>query len=234
MKNTNIEKIRTEAITFAYLPIEPNERIPLFVLHPFINSSIFMLQTEAGLESINVLEGNGEERFREQIIQKLKTTNSVIDILTLMNKPYRFTFIKHVNSYLNDDDLAICLRYIWKNSEYTNDGFVFSKKQLLSLFKRSTKEKLMDKDELEIFQGLPERITIYRGVTSINSKNIKVFSWTLSLKQAKWFASRFNDSVQKVFQAELPKDGVLAYFSDEEEIIANPFMLENIKELNKS
>lgn len=87
----------------------------------------------------------------------------------------------------------------------------------------------MDEDELAIFHQLPERITVYRGVTSVNSKDLKVFSWTLSPKRAKWFAARFNDKVQKVFQAELPKEGALAYFSDEEEIIANPFMLENIK-----
>ena len=86
----------------------------------------------------------------------------------------------------------------------------------------------MDEDELSVFQELPERTIIYRGVTSVNCKDMKVFSWTLSLERAKWFASRFDDTIQEVFQAELSKEGVLAYFSDEEEIVANPFMLENI------
>lgn len=228
MKNTDIDKIRSIAIAFARLPIEPNEKIPFFVSHPFIDSSVTMLPGKNGPELVNLFESDGEERFKKEIVQTLKRKSTVDGLLMMISKSYRFTFLDHIKTYLSNDDLAVCLRYVWKNSEYTNCGSVFTKKQLLSLFRKSTKEKLMDEDELPIFQELPEHITIYRGVTSVNCKDIKVFSWTMSLDRAKWFAARFDDEVQEVFQAELPKEGVLAYFSDEEEIIANPFMLENI------
>ncbi len=229
MRNTDINKVRSLAITFAHLPIEANEKIPFLVSHPFIDTSVTMLPGENGPELVNLLENDGEERFKKEIVQRLKETDTIAGFIMMVSKSYRFTFLDHIKGYLSNEDLAGCLRYIWKNSEYTNSGSVFTKKQLVSLFRKSTKEKLMDEDELAIFHQLPERITVYRGVTSVNSKDLKVFSWTLSPKRAKWFAARFNDKVQKVFQAELPKEGVLAYFSDEEEIIANPFMLENIK-----
>lgn len=90
----------------------------------------------------------------------------------------------------------------------------------------------MDEDELPVFNDLPDRITVYRGTTSVNSKDIKVFSWTLSKKRAEWYSKRFDDSVQNVFQAELPKDGVLAYFSADDEIVADPFKLENIQNIS--
>ena len=46
------------------------------------------------------------------------------------------------------------------------------------------------------------------------------------------FAQRHtSNSIQEVYQATLPKEGTLAYFSEEEENIANPFMLENITKL---
>lgn len=229
MKNTDIDKVRSVAITFAYLPIEANSKIPFFVSHPFIDSSMTILPGKNGPELVNLLEGDGEERFKSKIVQILKKTETVAGFLLMISKPYLFTFLDHIKYYLNNKDLAVCLRYVWKNSEYANSCSVFTKKQLLSLFRKSSKESLMDKDELQALKEMPEQITVYRGVTSVNSKDLKVFSWTLSQERARWFAERFENKIQDVFQAELPKDGVLAYFSDEEEIIANPFALENIK-----
>lgn len=233
MKKTDIKKIQELATAFAYLPIEPNPKIPFFVSHPYIESVPTMLPGEGGVpEVINPLE-NGDDlrRFTDNIVRHIQETDTAIGFFLMLSKSYRFTFLDHIKIHLSNDDLAECLRYIWKNSEYTNSGSVFTKKQLLSLFRRSTKEKLMDDDELQVFHGLSERTTVYRGVTSINSKDLNVFSWTLSLERARWFAARYDDKIQEVFRAELPREGVLAYFSDEEEIIANPFMLENIMKL---
>lgn len=232
MKSTNMNKVRELAITFAYLPVEPNERMPILVSHPFLDTTVTAIEGKDGIEMINVMDGDGEERFRASIVERLKKINNLTGFLLLLSKSYRFTFLDHIQSYLSDDDLGLCLRYIWEDSEYTNSGSVFTKKQLISLFRRSAKEKLMDEDELKVFRDLPERITVYRGTTSVNSKDIKVFSWTLSQKKAEWYAKRFGDNVQNIFQAELPKDGVLAYFSTDDEIIADPFKLENIRKVS--
>ena len=89
----------------------------------------------------------------------------------------------------------------------------------------------MAEEEFQVFQDLPERITVYRGTTSVNSKDLKVFSWTLSRERAEWYSRRFEDTVQKVFQAEIPKEGALTYFSGDEEIIVNPTLLENIHQI---
>ena len=232
MKTTNINKVRDLAITFAYLPVEPNKKISILVSHPFIDTAVTVIPTKDGQEMINVLEGDGEERFRASIVDRLKEINHLTGFLLLLSKPYRFTFLGHIQTYLSNDDLGRCLRYVWEDSEYTNSGSVFTKKQLVSLFNRSSKDTLMDEDELPVFQELPERITVYRGTTSVNSTDLKVFSWTLSHKRAEWYSRRFDDTVQNVFQAELPKDGVLAYFSTDEEIIANPYKLENIQQIS--
>lgn len=232
MKTTKIDEVRDIAIAFAHLPIEPNEKFPIFVSHPFINSAMTVIPSESGQEMINVLEGDGEKRFRTALVNQLKRTDKLIDFFLMLNNAYRFTFLDHIRRYLSDDDLGMCLRYIWTCSEFTNSSTVFTKKQLVSLFSRSSKNTLMDEDELPVFQELPERITVYRGTNSMNSEDVKVLSWTLSRKKAEWFASRFDDDTQYVFQAELPKNGALAYFSYEEEIVANPYMLENIQKIS--
>lgn len=231
MKNTNIEKIRETAIAFAYLPYEPSEKIPIFISHPFLDTAVTVIKTEKDSEFINVLEEDNGERFRNYIVDRLKKVQTPMGFFLMLNKTYRFTFLDHIRGYLSNDDLGDCLRSIWVNSEYTNSGSVFTKEQLVNLFQRSSKNTLMDAEELEIFLGLPERITIYRGTTSKNSNDIKAFSWTLSKERAEWFANRFDDNIQKVFRAELPKEGALAYFSTEEEIVANPFKLEKIEQI---
>lgn len=232
MKTTDINKVRDLAITFAYLPVEPNKKISILVSHPFLDTAVTVIPTEDGQEMINVLEGDGEERFRASIVERLKKIDHLTGFLLLLSKPYRFTFLDHIQTYLSNDDLGRCLRYVWEDSEYTNSGSVFTKKQLLSLFNRSSKDTLMDEDELPVFRELPGRITVYRGTTSVNSTDLNVFSWTLSRKRAEWYSRRFDDTIQNVFQAELPKDGVLAYFSTDEEIIANPYKLENIQQIS--
>ena len=225
MQKTNITKIREIAFPFAYLPIERNKKTPILVSHPFLDTAT-AIPFKDGQEMINVLDGDGEERFRASIVDRLKRINKLTGFLLLLNKSYRFSFLGHIQSYLSNDDLGMCLRYIWEDSEYTNSGSVFTKKQLISLFNRSSKNTLMDEDELPAFQELPERIIV--GTTSINCGDLRVFSWTLSRKKAEWYSQRFNDDIQNIFQTELPKDGVLAYFSTDEEIIADPYKLDSV------
>lgn len=231
MKRTSIDEIKDMAITFAYLPVEHSEKIPLFVSHPFLDTAITAIPAENGPEMINVLEGDGETRFKAAVVARLKRIDTPIGFFLMLNKTYRFTFLDHIQRYLSDEDLGACLRFIWVDSEYTNSGSVFTKKQLLSLFRRSSKSTMMDEEELQVFRDLPERITVYRGTTSVNSKDLKVFSWTLSRERAEWYSRRFEDTVQKVFQAEIPKEGALTYFSGDEEIIVNPTLLENIHQI---
>jgi len=90
----------------------------------------------------------------------------------------------------------------------------------------------MNKEEFNVFKTLPERITVYQGTTSINSKDLKAFSWSLSYERAEWYANRFEDAEHNVYQTELPRDGALAYFETDEEIIADPYKLENIQRIS--
>lgn len=48
MKRTSIDEIKDMAITFAYLPVEPSEKIPLFVSHPFLDTAITAIPAENG------------------------------------------------------------------------------------------------------------------------------------------------------------------------------------------
>mgnify|MGYP003294189619 FL=1 len=106
-----------------------------------------------------------------------------------------------------------------------------SKNRLLSLFKKAEPQFLMDKDEYEAFQNLEDTVTVYRGVTSHNAKNIKALSWTLSYDTADWFAHRFGED-GTVYEAQIDREHIYAYFNrrNEHEVIVDPKYLMDITE----
>lgn len=233
MKKTDFESIRDVATAFLYTSPQPLEIVPMLVSHPFANSAISAIKTEDGFELINILESDGWEKFVKNTEQVLEEVKSLSELFIMLNKTYRFTFLEHIQRFLSNDDLGRVLKFIWTQSEFTNSGDVFTKKQLLRLFKKASPNTLMDKEDLAILQELPDRLTIYRGANSRNSKDPNVFSWTLSRKTAAWYANRFDDSVPCIFQAEIVKEGVLAYWDEGDcegkELVLNPYMLENIQ-----
>ena len=87
----------------------------------------------------------------------------------------------------------------------------------------------MDADELRQLQELDETVTIYRGVTPYNQKNIKALSWTLDRDKAEWFAHRFGED-GTVYEAQIDKEHILALFTgrNEAEVIVDPRQLKEI------
>ena len=80
----------------------------------------------------------------------------------------------------------------------------------------------MNEEELEKYKKLPQKVTIYRGVTDYNRDNDKALSWTLSKKKAEWFAHRFDEDGD-VIKKEVDKKDIYAYFNsrDEDEVIVD-------------
>ena len=87
-----------------------------------------------------------------------------------------------------------------------------TKTELSDMFKRADKEFLMSEKEYKKWQDLPEKLTIYRGVTEYNGKNIRALSWTTNYDTAKWFAGRYDKKgkvkshIDKVFTENITAD----------------------------
>ena len=118
----------------------------------------------------------------------------------------------------------------WVRSESPNADPNLSKAKLVSLFKAADPEILMDAEERARLQSLDDPVTIYRGVTSYNARNVKALSWTLDENVARWFASRFGEQ-GRVYQAQIAKDDILAIFTgrNESEVIVDPKQLREIQ-----
>lgn len=90
----------------------------------------------------------------------------------------------------------------------------------------------MSVEDYAEFRFFEDTITIYRGVRNPKPQNVRALSWTLDSEVAYFFANRFGDN-GKVFQAQIDKQHILAFFNNEHnesEVVVDPRYLTNIKE----
>ena len=136
----------------------------------------------------------------------------------------------------SDRDFYECFRHVWIHSE----GGSLNKSLWLTMMgsPRPGKEKwLMTKEELSLFESLPETVTIYRGSTT---NKVNGLSWTTDKDKAIWFGNRFNFVNSKpplnkeccVTTGQIAKSDIFAVFlaRGESEIVCDP---KNVKRKTK-
>ena len=101
--------------------------------------------------------------------------------------------------------------------------------QLTEIFRHSDPAALMDEAEQAQLAELDDTVTVYRGVTTINSDNLLALSWTLDYETADWFARRFDED-GTVYKAQIDKEHIFALFNgrNESEVVLDPKYLKDI------
>lgn len=231
-KTTDLEEIKKLAKQFLYMDIVPTDLSPIVVHHPFTNSAFISHKGKDNkIEMANILEDEtARKKWQNDVEKMIERTENSKEVFFLIAKNYIFAFLKFAHPYLSKEDLSSILSYAWLNVEQNSMNNILTKAQLVNLFENCDPAILMDAEEFETFKNFPSNLTIYRGVTDYNSKQIEVLSWTLDEKQAEWFATRFNEK-GKVYKAKIQKEHVLAYFTgrNEAEVVVDPKFLEEIE-----
>lgn len=231
MKETDLRGVKEIAKIFLAMKPMTTEMSPAIVQHPFTNTGYFPYRTVDGnLRIINIMAPQGFNEWKEIMSEKIDRMTSVAQIFLYVNKPYSMTFLKYVKQYLSKQDFAETLAACWIREEQPNMNPNFTKAELTDMFKRADKKYLMSETGYRKWEELPEILTVYRGVTGYNGKNIRALSWTTSYKTAKWFAGRFEEQ-GKIYQAEIDKKHILAYIDQrgESEVIVEPKYLKNVE-----
>ena len=83
--------------------------------------------------------------------------------------------------------------------------------QLTEMFRHSDPAALMDEAEQAQLAELDDTVTVYRGVTTINSDNLLALSWTLDYETADWFARRFDED-GTVYKAQIDKEHIFRHY----------------------
>lgn len=229
---TNMDGIRSIAKMLLHLPIEKDPQIPIVVYHPFTTSPVTFLQMPDGPKSINLDIPEDMIVWRERVEKLIDKCTRPMQVYLMVTQSYKTGFLMLAEPYLGTQDLPAIVRAVWQETEYVNAGVNVPRQKFVRLFKECGKEALMDKEELEQLDALPNHVTIYRGVASGKEKSAKSISWTLDPAVAKRFAEHKlpGRSNGKVFTTTVPKTAILALFSDESEVLVNPRSLKEIHE----
>lgn len=228
LKETNLEAIKGIAKTLLYTDIHIDDTLDFLCHHPFFQTTAtFDIQTKQILDLSNEDDLKTARRGMEKQIEKITDYGQMF---MLIQKPYYPAFFKFSEQYLSEKDFADALSYTWTITEFPNHDANVSLNEFLNYFKKANKEYLMGKENIDAYNELPEKITVYRG--TYLKATTKALSWTTDVNKARWFARRFGNN-GKVYEAEIRKKDIFAYFADggEKEVVLNYKKLENIKEI---
>ncbi len=233
MEKTDLSQVKAVAHWLLNIEVHKTEYSPMIVQHPFASSGVTMLP---GIKRIVDITASTEDltAWREFIGKQIDRAEDAYGIFMLLNKTYALTFLKYAKEHLSAKDLSLILADAWMQAENPNMDTNVSKKELVSMFKEADKAVMMDAEESKRLAELGESVTVYRGVTPYNARNVKALSWTLDKAKAKWFANRFGQS-GTVYKAEIGKQDILAFFMgrNESEVVLNPYKLKNITEVTE-
>lgn len=185
------------------------------VQHPFTSNIFYkniILNTQ---ENINL--------FLNDIKEFLNECSDTDQIFYRLNKPWLLTWIKLNKQVLSVDDLSKYLAYAWVCSEDPNNDVNVKLRTVISWFKNANKNILMDKDEATVYNNIPNKIELFRGVSY--NRNTNGLSYTASLEKAEWFMNRWNKP-KALIRLEVDKKDILAYFNGRNE---DEYVVDTIK-----
>lgn len=235
-KETDILACKKIAIDFLNIEPEPIEELPILVIHPFIDSRVIACESESGdMEIVDIFEKPEKfEKAKSQIEKRIMQGNLETIFAIMLNK-YHLAFLKYAKPYISKEDFERHLAYAWVASENPNQDINVSIPELIKWFKSSERSNLMEKDELEYYNKLPDTVNVYRGI-AVGRAEQDGLSWTCNIETAKWFANRFNTDNRKgyVIEGKISKENIFAYFNNrgEDEILCNSKMITSIRRIN--
>lgn len=180
----------------------------MMIAHPLLHE-IFYAE---GMNAVFNERLKLKKQYLDEQIEKKKWSSAV----WMYERPYRLQAFLTIKKHLSFSEYWELLGSLWTDSENIWQNQSDWKKLLSSSI--SKKECFMDEEERKRLKSLPELVTVYRGY--VPGKNKSGFSYTLSKKQALWFAKRYDKS-GKVLTRQIKKSEIFAFKTHrgEEEVI---------------
>jgi len=197
------------------------------VSHPMFNTKYAM---DFKTNQLIILTEKNKDEVLQSYREKFMECKDPLHIWFMMNKPYRLSMLFLLRQYLNEKEFNKVLKYSWTSVEFPHQ---MDNMDIFFMFTKSSKNLLMTTQEFKKYVSLPDIVAVYRGIQGRKAK-VHGFSWTLDRKKAEWFANRFSKK-GSVYSALISKNDIYMYTNarSEEEIVLNPFVLRNIKNITR-
>ena len=162
--------------------------------------------------------------------RKLQEAKTVFEVMSLLKKEYRLSFLNRVCDYISKEEYSINLVRAYVDTESPDTDLDMSKDKLLEMFRKTNIKHTMTSEDKDILLSFGDKIIVYRGVSDRKREKIDYMSWSYSYEQAEWFAKRYKEK-SVVYKAEIDKQHVfdLTNRRQEAEIILDPNHLLNIE-----
>ncbi len=220
MRNTDIKSLKNFCKNFFDMGNrEPHEKYGFILSHTYSANVVFFSPKEKRM--LDLLDDKGFKKWRKEIFDVINRADDVWHLYIMVNNPYRLLWVQMASPFLGDKDLASYWAYAWIESESPNHDTNVSLEDAVEMFMHCKKNLLMSKDDYKIYEEIPEKITLYRGVRKGHA--IDGLSYTADRKKAVWFANRWFPGEGRIVTLTIPKDYVLAYLNtrDEDEYVVN-------------
>ena len=214
MSNADIESIPNldAVLEYAKVMASTEELHPDLV--PYVSDGILGKQLRHPLVYQFGMIGNGwaNAYYLQKIgdVKKALENKKYDSYVWLHERPYRIEAFQEIEHLLSDTAYWKLVADIWTDTENQWQNYE-EWKQLLSS-KRSSRHYLMNEEEFNLLQSLPENVVIYRGCQKgINEHGL---SWTLDKSIAQWFSTRLDrDGEPIVLEKTVPKSDIIAVFT---------------------
>lgn len=155
---------------------------------------------------------NQSLHYKKKRLEELEAEGDLSSILVLYERPYRLDALFKYASKMSDSEYWRALGWIWTDTENFYENSKDWAKAVTA--DRPGREFMMDEDDRELYNSLPDAITIYRGQTKDHPVGM---SWTTKKEIAVWFARRFYNKNGVVITAKVRKKDVIACFAGRKE-----------------
>lgn len=187
------------------------------------DKGIYRVKTSSVIETI--------EKDLSESMNKYLKNQDWYSLIILFGGHFSFEVFNIIEKKLSNKEYWECLREILTGETILNDkpeiisSLINNKDRDLSL-----RINLMNKNEIEILNNLPDKIKIYRGS---DIKHKKGFSWTIDINIAEKFAKRYENGF--IYEMLIDKSEIIAYFDDrkEKEILIEYNSIKNIKTIKQ-
>ena len=189
VEKTNLQSVKSVAMSFLYLDVKVDKKIPFVVSHPYFTTTVATAYEDGKPVMLDITTEDGLKKAREAVEKDIQKVNSYLQFLHMIRPPYLPAFFKYTAKCLSKEDFSRFLGSMWTLVEFPNADPTVSPAEFVRYFQQAGKEILMEEGDYKRYLSLPDELTVYRGVKP--KGKVLALSWTLSKKKAEWFANRF-------------------------------------------
>lgn len=192
-KETNLKEISDVVTSFLYTDYEIVDNLPpqIAIIHPIFESTIAGVPDGDNCKIVDFYNNDDNlQLVRESFLKRIKSSENINGLYCIVRKSYRLTFLKFAEPFLSRNDMSELLADAWTTSENPSQDVNVKLSTIVKWFKNANKKVLMSEEEYEVYQSLPDKFTVYRGVADGGSPN--GLSWTKNKNKAEWFSHRFD------------------------------------------